>query len=186
MEQKMYPSLDDVFVMYEQDHPRPQSVAPAIPQGEQLGTIDKLAQAIIPRLVDKLNAANWEIEKLKSVCEYLHDENLDLYRIVNDTILPALDKLDSLEKSLAKKPSTKRKPKADKPKVDISEIADYDPDTDTWKPMVVDGHCITGAFLGAVKGLGPAAGQMYSEEILSFIGSLGDDVKAAIAERFPS
>lgn len=192
MEQKHYHNLDEVFALYEQDHPRPQSVTPAIPQGQQLGTIDKLAQAVIPKLVDKLNAANWEIEKLRAICDYQHLCINDLYKFINETALPHMQAVDDnvarlieiAEKS--KKKSVPRKKKPAEPEIDISEIADYDPDTGEWGPMVVDGHKITGSLIDVIQHLSGAADQMYSDELISFINNLDDNVKAAIAKRFPN
>lgn len=189
-EQNPYPTLAEAFALYEQDHPKPVSVTPQIPQGQQLGTIDKLAQSVVPKLVDKLNAANWEIEKLKAVCEYLHNENLQLYRLYNETLSPWLhqqdDRLKALEAAKPVKQTRTRKKKVVEPEVDITEIADYNPDTDTWEAMTIDGKQITGSLIDTVTHLGPAATQMYSEELVDFINKLDEPVKAAIAKRFPT
>lgn len=187
MEQKTYPSLEEVFALYEQAHPKPASVTPSIPQGQQLGTIDKLAQAVIPKLVDKLNEANWQITRLQDVCDYLHKANLDLYRLYNETLSRWLEQQDGRLKALEeKKAPSRRKKKPTEPVVDITEVADYDPDTDTWVAMTVDGHKITGALIETVTHLNGAAGQMYSDELVNFINGLDDAVRAEIAKRFPN
>lgn len=178
------------FRWFEDNHPYPVSVVPDIPQDAkaQLGTVDKLAQSVIPRLVDKLNAANWHIQRLESLCEWHTASIEDLYKIINGTYIPAIAQLEervkALEAQLAKKQSKSRKKK--EPEPDISEIADYNPDTDTWEAMTVDGHRITGALIDVVEHLNGAANQMYSDDLIQFIANLEPHVKKAIAERFPN
>lgn len=185
---------DDVhkhFRWYEEHFPYPKSVSPDIPQDAQtqLGTIDKLAQTVIPRLVDKLNDANWKIERLTALCEWQHSAILDLYKAINETYIPAINQLDEQVKVLVSKPKRTRKKKEiapAKPEVDMSEIADYDPDTDTWVPMTIDGHKITGALLDVVQHLNGAVDQMYSDELIDFCSNLEPHIRTAIAERFPN
>lgn len=178
------------FRWFEDNNPYPASVVPDIPQEAkaQLGTVDKLAQSVVPRLVDKLNGANWRIQRLESLCEWQTACIEDLYKIINETALPAMTQTDerirTLEAQLAKKPGKSRKKK--EPELDITEIADYDPDTDTWGPMTIDGKKITGALIDVIQHLSGAADQMYSDELISFINNLDDNVKAAIAKRFPN
>lgn len=167
---------------FEDDHEYPASVAPSIPQDAkaQLGTVDKLAQSVIPRLVDKLNEANWRIQRLEHICKICVD--------VISAVKPMEGRLEALETQLAKKQTRSRKKKETAPKepeVDITEIADYDPDTDTWGPITIDGQKITGALIDVVEHMGPGASQMYSDELIQFIANLEPQVKKAIAERFP-
>lgn len=178
-----------LFCRFEALTPYPASVVPNIPQGEQLATIDKLAQSVIPKLVDKLNDANWKIERLTALCQQQQAHIDSFYQHIHDVSLPTLRQLEEQVKALAGKPKRTRKKKeqpAPELEIDISETADYDPDTDTWVPMTIDGQQITGALLDTVKHLGAAASQMYSEELLSFINNLDEPVKAAIAQRFPN
>lgn len=177
------------FRWFEDNHPYPASVVPNIPQEAkaQLGTVDKLAQSVVPRLVDKLNSANWHIQRLESLCEWQTACIEDLYKTINETLLPALSQADEKLKALEAKPARTRKKRAPKePEVDVTEIADYDPNTDTWGPMVIDGHQITGALIDVIEHLSGAADQMYSDELIQFVHALEPHVKKAIAERFPN
>ena len=110
MEQNQYPKLAEIFAQYEQDNPKPASVTPAIPQGQQLGTIDKLAQAVIPKLVDKLNLANWEIARLQAMCEYQQVCINDLYKMYNERLLAWLNEADERFKALESVPKKQRAP----------------------------------------------------------------------------
>lgn len=183
------------FQWYEEQHPFPQSVVPNIPQDakSQLGTVDKLAQSVIPRLVDKLNAGNWRLDRIENLADWQTACIMDIYNLFNETYIPILDRFEervkTLEAQLVKKQSKSRKKKDAQPKepeLDISEIADYNPDTDTWEAMTIDGHRITGALIDVVEHLNGAADQMYSDELIQFIANLEPQVKKAIAKRFPN
>lgn len=181
------------FRQYEEQYPYPASVVPDIPLDAktQLGTVDKLAQSVIPRMVDKLNAGNWRLDRIESLSDWQTACIEDLYKIINGTYIPVISQLEervkTLEAQLAKKPAKARKKKEPKePEPDISEIADYNPDTDTWEAMTIDGHQITGSLIDVITHLGPAADQMYSDELIQFINNLELHVKKAIAERFPT
>lgn len=181
--------VQQMFRSFEDEHPFPVSVMPNIPQGQQLGTIDKLAQAVVPKLVDKLNVANWQIQRLEALCNWQSGALLDVYDIINNTYIPALTQLEERIKALEKGEKKPAKPRARKKSavtVDMSEIADYDPDTDSWNAMVIDGHRITGALIDVIEHLNGAAGAMYSDELIDFIGKLEPQVKQAIAARFPN
>lgn len=175
---------------FEEATPYPQSVAPAIPQGQQLGTIDKLAQAVIPKLVDKLNIAEWKIKRLMAICEsqqeMLHNAS-DILSGLPQAFSDVYARVAALEQG--KKTTKTRKTKESKPaepSVDITEIADYDPDTDSWGPIEIDGHKLTGALIDVIEHLSGAADSMYSDELIGFIQQLEPQVKAAIAKKFPN
>lgn len=177
-EQTEASTLDTLLYNFEDAEPYPDSVVPNIPQDAkaQLGTIDKLAQVIIPKLVDRLNEANWKIKRL----EYLiikHNSAIEMMQRHMASVAPVKEK---------QKRTRKKKSDAETTIVDVSEIADYDPDTDTWGPITIDGKQITGALIDVVEHLSGAAGQMYSDELVQFIRNLEPQVKKAIAERFPN
>lgn len=186
----MHQTVSNVFEWFEQQNPKPVSVVPNIPADskQQMGTVDKLAQSIVPRLVDKLNEANWTIQRLEYLCSQQQSQITDLYQALNNTVMPKLQQLE--DNVMIPKPNRKsrgrKKKEPESPALDLTEIADYDPDTDTWGPMEIGGYKITGALLETLRGLGPAARQMYSEELVSFCENLSDDVKAAIANKFPT
>lgn len=183
----------DFFEDFELRNPRPASVVPDIPQDAkaQLGTVDKLAQSVVPRIVDKLNEANWKIRRLEAFVDALlvefNEMDSDTTARLNGLtqIFTELDgRVEKLKDGGAKKPARSRRKK--EPELDMTEIADYDPDTDTWGPMEIDGHKITGALIETVEHLNGAANAMYSGELVQFIGNLEPHVKKAIAEKFPT
>lgn len=182
----MHEEMLKQFEQFEKQRPQPVSVVPNIPQDAQLGTIDKLAQSIVPRIVDKLNGANWRLDRLENLSDWQVSCIMDIYRMFNETYIPVINQLEERIKALeTKKPAKPRKKKEPKAELDISEIADYNPDTDTWEAMTIDGHQITGALIDTVEHLSGAATQMYSEDLINFINNLEPHVKKAIAERFP-
>lgn len=174
------------FESFEAHNPHPASVVPNIPHDTkaQLGTVDKLAQSVVPRIVDKLNDANWRIDRLEDLNAWQTLAIKDLYKIINETVLPVLQELrDKLE---TKKPVRSRKKKEPVQEVDISEIADFDPDNETWVPMTIDGHQITGALIDVVTHLNGAASQMFSDELIQFVNDMEPQVRQAIAAKFPN
>lgn len=186
----MSKELEDFFQLYAHNNPVPVSVVPNIPADakQQLGTVDKLAQSVIPRLVDKLNVANYQIQRLEALCDWQQAAINDLFKILNETWIPAIHQLEAKVDALSQKKQarTRKKKEPAAPEIDVAEIADYDPDTDTWEPMTIDGHKITGSLIDVVEHLNGAVSQMYSDELIQFIANLEPHVKAAIAERFPN
>lgn len=189
----MTEKMRELFESFERRTPRPASVVPNIPQDTkaQLGTVDKLAQSVVPRIVDKLNEANWKIQRLEALCDALlleFDEmDSETFARLNGLtdMFTALDgRVEALKDGKKSRSRKKKEPK--EPDPDITEIADYDPDTDTWGPMVIDGHKVTGALIEVVEHLNGAANAMYSEELVQFIGNLEPEVKKAIAGKFPN
>lgn len=107
----------------------------------------------------------------------------------------AVSEQDAGEDKNAAEPEVKvkrrsRAKKAAQPVPDVyvseSEYAVYDPDKDEWQPREVDGHKITGALIDTVEHLSGAAGEMFSDTVINYVGTLPQHVRQAIRERFPN
>lgn len=80
----------------------PKQVAPGIPAdaAQQLNPIDKMAQIVIPKMVDKINYLTARIDQLTKIAEYLLqrdsavDDIWDGQKNVNDKLVVAVDKLE--------------------------------------------------------------------------------------------
>lgn len=155
---------------------------------EGVGTIDRLAQSVIPKLLNKLNDAEWRVRRLEYLVLQLilaNDAQAANIREMSKWMTEATAKLNAFTAQPA--PSVKKRASRKKAEaVPMSEIADYDPDKDEWKPKMIDGKAITGALIDVVDHMGTSAGTVYSAELLAFIDNLTDKQRAAIAERFPN
>lgn len=171
--------LDENFPL---ELPEPMPVAESV---EGAGTIDALAQRVIPKLINKVNEQSARIARLEQAVEALLQEaqaQRQAYEYMRQWTVDATDKINALVAKPA--PATKTR-KARKKAVPMSDIADYDPDTDKWKPKHIAGHAVTGRLISHVDVLGTDAGETYEAELLAFIDRLTDEQRQAIAQRFP-
>ena len=147
------------------------------------GTIDQLAQRVIPKMINHIRQQDAQIARPERVCEALLQEaqaQRQAYEYVHKWTVDATSKINALT---AKPASKSRKPR--KESVPMSDIADYDPDTDKWTPKMVAGHAVTGRLISHVDELGTDAGKTYEAELLAFIDRLTDKQRAAIVQHFP-
>lgn len=146
------------------------------------GTIDQLAQRVIPKLVNRVQLQGAYIERLERVVEALlqnAQEQKQAYEYLHKWSLKATDQINALGAPATK---TRRKKKTEVP---MSEIADYDSDVDVWMAKSFDGVAILGTVIDDVDQLGIDAGTKYPASVLAFIDKLTDAQRAAIKEKFP-
>lgn len=161
------------------------SEAPVIPVADNIeggGTIDVLAQKVIPKLINKVHMQGSYIERLERAVEALlqnAQEQKQAYEYLHKWSLKATDQINALSSPATK---TRRKKKAEVP---MSEIADYDPDVDVWMAKTIDGVAILGTVIDDVDQLGIDAGTKYPASVLAFVDKLTDAQRAAIKEKFP-
>lgn len=151
---------------------------------EGTGTIDMLAQSVVPKLINRIRTLEWRCDRAERALEIV----LEQLSVSNQWQRQATDKINVLIEQTKPKRKAPRK-KEDRPVpvvVARSEYADYDPDSDTWKPKEIAGHKITGALIDVLEHMGTSAAEMYPEELLDFTDLLTDDIKAAIRSEFPN
>lgn len=151
---------------------------------EGSGTIDMLAQSVVPKLINRIKQLEWRCDRAERTLELLFDQ----MSIANQWQRMATGKINALVDQMKFKRRSPRK-KEDKPTlvaVARSEYADYDPDSDTWRPKEIAGHKITGALIDVLEHMGTSASEMYPEELLDFTDLLTDDIKSAIRNEFPN
>lgn len=151
---------------------------------EGAGTIDVLAQRVIPKLLNNVKLMGARIDRLECAADALLTEaqaQRQAYEYLYKWSQEVTDKINTLASS---KPAT-RKRVSRKKEVSMSEIADYDSDVDVWSAKHIDGISITGALLARVDALGTDAGQEYPDAVLAFVDKLTDAQREAISEKFP-
>lgn len=152
--------------------PQPAPVSPNIPHdtAAQLSPIDKMAQLVIPKLVDKLNMAEWKIARLEAAVQSLLDREPSIV-----DVRKAVDK-----KAAKKKPARKQQ-------TALSSIADYNPDTDAWGPKTFGGFKLTGAVAENIIRQGSDdAMDVYPAELVSYVFALPQDALDMLKEQFPN
>lgn len=157
---------------------------PVVDNVEGMGTIDVLAQRVIPKLINMVKQQEWHIHRLEKACEILLQEaqaQRQAYEYLHDWSLKATAQINALAKPPAPATKTRRKKK----EVPMSEIADYDPDKDEWTPKEIDGKAVTAKLIDVVDHMGTSAGTMYGSDLLAFIDKLTDAQREAIKEKFP-
>lgn len=177
--------------------PMPAKLAPDLSPEERaaMQPVDRLVQLIIPRLIDKVNTLEWRLGKMEWEMERADVPGLRVF---------VRDAVDSISKAEPKPKRTRKKKEqapseptvapvgGESPQVEIntpvatSSYANYDPDLDEWVPKKVDGRDMTGSLVDVVLHLGPAADQMYPEDVINFCQSLSPDAVKALKARFPN
>lgn len=172
----------------------PKSVAPGIPQGQQLNPVDKMAQLVIPRMVDKINYLTARVDQLTRAVEFLlgvqgadHCAQVEVNKAHLSQIEDIAQRIEALEKKeptiqdVRKAMDTKVKKKTSKKKVDYASIADYDPDKDMWKPKKIAGMEMVGTLVDCVSAMGKdQADDIYAAEVVDFVYKLSDEQKEFI------
>lgn len=151
---------------------------------EGSGTIDMLAQSVVPKLINRIKMLEWRCDRAERTLEIA----LEQMSVANQWQRQATDKINALIEQTKPKRRAPRKKEAKPTLVGVakSEYADYDPDNDTWRPKEIAGHKITGALIDVLEHMGTSASEMYPEELLDFTDLLTDDIKAAIRNEFPN
>lgn len=169
--------------------PLPVSVSPDIPQdtATQMGPVDKMAQLVIPKLVDKLNLAEWKIARLEAVVSWQSQTIDDLYRMYNDA-LKFLNEQPSASSTEKTKPKSRAKKSAKKQTSNaLSYIADYDPDTDIWSPKAFGAFKLTGVIAEQILHMGSdAALDVYPAELVAYVFTLPSDAVETLKKQFPN
>ena len=167
----------------------PPSVPVATPD-PGMGTIDRLAASVIPKLINKLNQAEWRVTRLEKACEYLM-RGVDA-AIRNDASLQqwmeqAAAIINRHEAALQTPvPAAPKKSRSRKKTPALADYADYDPDKDVYVPKQVAGIDIDGELLDQVEELGTDAGLHYPAEVLDYVDKLSDKMREAIRKQFPA
>lgn len=181
------------------DVPMPAKLAPELTPEERaaMQPVDRLVQLIIPRLIDKMNLLEWKVGKLEWELESVDVPGLRTF------VRDAVDVISQAAPAEPKPKRTRRKKEAPATEptvapvggavpqgvisapVATSSYANYDPDLDEWVPKKVDGRDMTGSLVDVVLHMGPAAEQMYPEDVITFCRSLSPDAVAALKARFP-
>lgn len=150
--------------------PQPASVSPNIPQdtATQLGPVDKMAQLVIPKLVDKLNMAEWRIARLEAVIQTLAEPSIT-------------DVRKTVDKKTTKKKTSKKQ------NVSMSAIADYNADTDTWTPKTFGTFKLTSTVAENILRQGSDdAMDVYPAELVSYVFTLPDEALDLLKTQFPN
>lgn len=163
------------------DVPEPKKIAPDLTpeQRQALSPVDLLVQYVMPKLLDKQNALEWRVRKeLHELCERV--------RVLEETVAQA-----SAKKSRSKVKKAEAAEAASPPPIgtgvktnapiQLTRIADYDPDADKWFPKKVGDVEITASVIDLValqSGSLPMA-------VSSFIYDLSDKEREALCQMFP-
>lgn len=188
----------------------PKQVAPGIPHGQQLAPIDKMAQLVIPRMVDKINYLTARVDQLAKAAGYLLEkghipaevldkqqalaEEMDVLKVQLESLshivggieqrIEALEKkeptVQDVRKVIDEKSRTKVRKKP-RGKANHASVADYDPDKDVWKPKKIAGMEMVANLVDCVLAMGKdQAEDIYAAEVVDFVYGLSNEQKEFI------
>lgn len=172
--------------------PEPKKLAPNLTSEQRaaMAPLDLLVQFVMPKLLDRQNYLEWVVKK---ELHEMSEDLLDLAKTVGERMTAIERRLDEVSKPVAK-PARKKKEspraaqaagvKADTSgPVNWSVIADYDPDTDTWKPKVFDGVAVTASVVREVL---ENEGAAYPLAVSAMVYDLTADERLALCDAFPA
>lgn len=173
--------------------PEPKKLAPNLTpeQRAAMAPLDLLVQFVMPKLLDRQNYLEWAVKK---ELHKMREDLLDLAKTVGERMTAIEARLDEAPKPAPAKLARKKKEspraaqaagiKADTSgPVNWSVIADYDPDTDTWKPKVFDGVAVTASVVREVL---ENEGAAYPLAVSAMVYDLTADERLALCGAFPA